>query len=66
MPAPEQRTCAWMSGPRETAVPIPAIKWWLAISRDVFAKGFRSQRMATRTPALCYRTPTFTSPLAKR
>lgn len=66
MPASTQRPCSWMTGPRGASLPIPAIKWWLAISRDVFAKGYLSERRTTRTPALCHRTPTFVSPLAKR
>lgn len=61
-----ERSCAWMSGPRDAAIKVPAVKWWFAVSRDVFAKSFRGQHATTRTPAMCYRTPTFSSPLPRR
>lgn len=60
-----ERSCAWMSGPRDAAITVPAVKWWFAVSRDMFAKSFRLQHPATRTPAMCHRTPTFSSPLSK-
>lgn len=60
-----QRSCAWMSGPSDATVEVPAAKWWFAISRDVFAKSYRRQRVHYRPPVGCHRTPTFVSPLAK-
>ena len=61
-----QRSCAWLTGPQDAEVTISAAKWWLAISRDVFAKTYRSQSAAQRVPAACHLTPRFDSPLAKR
>lgn len=61
-----QRSCAWLAGPRDAGVDISAAKWWLAISRDVFAKSHRNQPGALRLPVACHLTPRFDSPLAKR
>jgi hypothetical protein len=59
--------CAWMSGPKEAAIQVPAVKWWLAISRDVLVQGYRrQQQQMTRNPAHCHLTPKFTSPLVRR
>lgn len=55
--------CAFMSGPNDSSLEIPAVKWWFAISRDVLAKTYRRQSSQVRQPAMCYRTPTFSSPL---
>jgi hypothetical protein len=60
-----ERTCAWMSGPKDTALTLPAAKWWLAISRDVLAKDYRRQ-CRHRPPVTCRITPTFCSPLVNR
>lgn len=60
------RNCSFMSGPGKQPVSVPAVKWWLAISRDLLAKGYRGQHQTVRPPALCHRTPTFVSPLPKR
>lgn len=57
----EQRSCAWMTGPK--SVHVPAHKWWFAISRDVFAQSYRRQAGCVRPPVSCKRTPTFSSPL---
>ena len=57
-----EQGCRFMSGPRdETSVATP-VKWWLAISRDLFAKNLARGRR-TRPPVTCTRTPTFISPL---
>jgi hypothetical protein len=61
-----QRSCAWLTGPREAEVKISAAKWWLAISRDVFTKSYRHQTASRRLPVACHLTPRFDSPLAKR
>jgi hypothetical protein len=61
-----QRSCAWLTGPQDAEVNISAAKWWLAISRDVFAKTYRSQTATCRLPVACHLTPRFDSPLAKR
>ena len=61
----EHRSCAWMSGPADATVKVSPAKWWFAISRDLFAKSYRSQRLAERTPSICNRTPKFVSPLQK-
>ncbi|HEU4480787.1 MAG TPA: hypothetical protein VFS18_02795 [Actinomycetota bacterium] len=60
-----QRSCGWMSGPRDAEATISSAKWWFAISRDVFAKSYRRQRSSFRGPVACHRTPTFCSPLTK-
>lgn len=60
-----RRSCEWMSGPRDASIQVPAAKWWFAISRDMLAKSYRSQRVAYRPAVACHRTPTFISPLAK-
>ena len=60
------RSCAWMSGPRDAALKVSAAKWWLAISHDILVKGARKQKLAmVRTPAVCHRTPTFSSPISR-
>jgi len=61
----EQRSCAWMSGPKDAFVHVPAHKWWFAISRDVLAKSYRRQVGQVRPPVACKRTPTFCSPLGQ-
>jgi hypothetical protein len=60
------RSCAWMSGPRDAALKVSAAKWWLAISRDILVKGARKQmQMSVRSKAVCHRTPTFSSPISR-
>jgi hypothetical protein len=61
-----ERSCAWLTGPQDAEIAISPAKWWLAISRDVFAKTYRSQRATRRLPVACHLTPRFDSPLAKR
>jgi hypothetical protein len=61
-----ERSCGWMSGPKDASLDIPAVKWWFAISRDVLAKGYRMQQTQHRAPAACHRTPNFCSPLANK
>jgi hypothetical protein len=61
-----QRSCAWLKGPQDAELHISAAKWWLAISRDVFAKSYRSESALRRLPVACHLTPRFDSPLAKR
>ncbi|MEA2453336.1 MAG: hypothetical protein QOG04_2046 [Actinomycetota bacterium] len=61
-----ERSCGWMSGPKDASVKVSAAKWWLAISRDTLAKEYRRQTMSLRPAATCYRTPTFVSPLSDR
>lgn len=64
--AAEQRSgCSFLSGPKDAALQVSPVKWWFAISRDMLAKTYRQQRSLTRSPAMCYRTPTFSSPLSK-
>ena len=60
------RNCAWMSGPKDSALTIPARKWWFAISRDVLSKEYRKHMCKVRPPVDCHRTPKFSSPLAHR
>ena len=60
------RSCSWMSGPKDASIKVPAVKWWLAISRDVLAKDYRRRTAGRRPPVSCYRTPTFTSPLENK
>jgi hypothetical protein len=56
-----------MSGPRDASLKIPAVKWWLAISRDMLAKDYRRMAGAERRPLVhCHKTPTFVSPLHNR
>jgi hypothetical protein len=57
-----ERNCSWMSGPRDATSVITPAKWWLAISRDLFAKDLARGRRS-RPPVTCTRTPTFISPL---
>jgi hypothetical protein len=54
-----------MSGPKEASLSVPAVKWWLAISRDVLAKDYRRMTSRARPSVICHRTPTFVSPLQK-
>lgn len=61
-----QRSCAWMSGPKDPTVTVSAAKWWYAISRDVFSKMHRNQQPPHRAISRCQRTPKFVSPLARR
>lgn len=60
-----QRNCSWMSGPRDATLTVPAVKWWLAISRDVLPKEYRRMMWKTRPAVNCHRTPTFSSPLPR-
>jgi hypothetical protein len=60
-----ERNCAWMSGPKDATLTLPAAKWWLAISRGMLAKDYRRQTKH-RPPVRCHMTPTFTSPLVNR
>ncbi|MDP9067060.1 MAG: hypothetical protein M3N53_01775 [Actinomycetota bacterium] len=55
--------CNWMSGPKDAALKVSAVKWWLAISRDALVKDLRRQSLQSRTPVRCRRTPTFSSPI---
>jgi hypothetical protein len=55
-----------MSGPTNASLKLPAAKWWLAISRDVFARDYRRRTNSNRPPVKCHRTPTFCSPLDDR
>ena len=57
--------CNCMSGPKDAAVRVDAIKWWLAISRDEFVNDYR-RRSRNRPPVACRRTPSFTSPITPR
>ena len=61
-----ERSCGWMSGPKDASVKVAAAQWWLAISRDTLAKEFRSQRSTLRPAVTCHLTPTFVSPLSGR
>ena len=56
----KSRHCPFMSGPSDPQVTVSPVKWWLAISRDVFVKDFRG-RVRSRPPVTCRRTPTFSS-----
>ena len=62
----DERSCAWMSGPRGTEIQVSAAKWWLAISRDVLSKEYRRHTQKVRTPVTCTLTPKFSSPLSER
>jgi hypothetical protein len=63
----EQRArCAFMSGPLDADLDVSAAKWWFAISRDILAQSYRRESTSLRTPAMCHRTPTFTSPLKEQ
>ncbi|HJR46223.1 MAG TPA: hypothetical protein VJ927_11520 [Actinomycetota bacterium] len=57
-----QTPCNWMSGPKDAALKVSAVKWWLAISRDALVKDFRRQALRNRPAVSCHRTPTFSSP----
>ena len=61
-----ERSCGFLSGPQNTSLKIAPSKWWLAISRDVLAKGYRRHICRNRPPVACHRTPTFSSPLENR
>jgi hypothetical protein len=52
-----------MSGPADVSLSVPAVKWWLAISRDLLTKDYRRQMSRMRPAVTCTRTPTFVSPL---
>ena len=54
-----ERTCAWMSGPAGAALKVPAVKWWLAISRDELVKDYRRRNSRTRPPVTCRRMPSY-------
>ena len=58
----KSRNCPFMSGPNDPQVKVAPVKWWLAISRDVFVNDFR-RRNRNRPPVTCRRTPTFSSRL---
>ena len=62
----EDRSCGWMSGPKDASVKVPAASWWLAISRDALAKDYRRQQLRHRPAVTCQRTPQFVSPLGDR
>ena len=61
-----ERSCGWMSGPKDASVKVAAAQWWLAISRDTLAKEYRRQLTTLRPTVTCHRTPTFVSPLIDR
>jgi hypothetical protein len=62
-----QRSCAWMSGPSDSALKVSSTKWWLAISHDILVKDYRRQVRVKRRPAShCDRVPIFNSPLTRR
>lgn len=61
-----ERHCAWMSGPKDASISLPAAKWWLAVSRDVLGQEYRRQNCKIRPAVTCHRTPTFLSPLTNR
>jgi hypothetical protein len=56
------RACAWMSGPAGPNFRVPALKWWLALSRGKLVTGYRC-RPRSRPPVTCATTPSFISPL---
>ena len=60
-----ERSCGFLSGPRNTSLKVAPAKWWFAISRDVLAKGYRRQMCRTRPSVSCHRTPTFSSPISQ-
>jgi hypothetical protein len=61
------RSCSWMSGPKDATVRVSATKWWLAISRDILVNDYRRQMSARNRPSVtCHRTPKFVSPLVNR
>ena len=57
--------CNWMSGPKDAAVRVDAIQWWLAISRDALVNDYR-RRARSRPTVKCHRTPSFSSPIGSR
>jgi hypothetical protein len=57
--------CRWMNGPRDENAPVPAPRWWLAVSRGKLARDYLP-RSTVRSPATCDRTPAFVSPLLNR
>lgn len=61
-----ERSCAWMSRPRNDSHRISAVRWWLAISRDVMEKEYRKMVGRHRPSVACHRSPTFSSPLPAR
>ena len=61
-----ERSCAWMSGPKDDPHRISAARWWLAISRDVMENEYRKMMGNQRPTVVCKRVPTFTSPLPVR
>ncbi|MDQ3618661.1 MAG: hypothetical protein M3391_00845 [Actinomycetota bacterium] len=62
----QERSCPWLSGPRDASLQLPPAKWWFVLSRDVLAKDHRRRAVAAHRPAVrCHRTPTFTSPIAR-
>lgn len=63
MTAHRRTSCSFMTGPASGEIKVSAVKWWFAISRDVLAKTYRAESSGVRLPAMCHRTPTFTSPL---
>lgn len=60
-----ERACAWMTGPRGSALRVPAVQWWLAVSRGVLARDAR-RTSTCRPPVTCSHTPAFNSPMTKR
>jgi len=55
-----------MSGPKDASIHLTPVKWWLAVSRDVIAKGYRQQHSKHRPPVACHLQPAFSSPLTNR
>lgn len=62
----DERSCAWMTGPRDATVKVSSVKWWLALSRDLLPNEYRRQMSRSRPPVSCDLTPTFTSPLSNK
>jgi hypothetical protein len=54
-----------MSGPSNATMKVPAIKWWLAISRGRFAKDYTRGGRRPRPAVACDRTPSFDSPISR-
>ncbi len=62
----DERSCTWMSGPKDASLHVPAVKWWLAISRDILTKDYQRRMCKHRPPVSCDRTPSFTSPISHK
>lgn len=59
------RSCGWMSGPKDPTAIVSARAWWIAVSRGAFVTGSRREARL-RPPVVCHCTPTFVSPLVNR